>query len=90
MTTEEALDVCRGSIRDQAVNRFRTPNIEIRNIALDNNPGRRDWITGDVVIRRRFNRLDVYGFNCSVNFDNGVVRSSHIDQFERRAYQGYR
>ena len=90
MTEEEALDVCRRSVRDQAADRFRNPNIDIRNIAIDNNPGRRDWITGDLLIRRRFGRNQVYRFSCSVNFDTGVVRSTHIDQFEQDYYPNRR
>jgi len=86
MTEEEAFDVCRRSIRDQAADRFRTPNIDIRNVRIDDNPGRRDWITGDLAVRRRFGRQNIYGFTCSVNFDTGVVRTAHIDQFERAYY----
>ena len=90
MTEQEALDVCRRSISDQATTRFRTPNLEIRNLTLDNNPGRRDWIAGDLAVRRRFGRQDIYHFTCSVNFDNGQVRSAQIDQFERNSYQNRR
>jgi hypothetical protein len=90
MTEAEALDVCRQSVHDQAVDRFRTPNVAVRNIAMDDNPGRRDWITGDLLIRRRFGRDQLYRFSCSVNFDTGVVRSSHIDQFEQGYYPGRR
>jgi len=86
MTEAEALDVCRQSVRDQAVDRFRTPNVAVRNLAMDDNPGRRDWITGDLLVRRRFGRDQFYRFTCSVNFDTGVVRSSHIDQFEQGYY----
>lgn len=86
MTEAEALQVCRQSVREQAVNRFQTPNIDIRNVSLDNNPGRRDWIAGDLVVRRRFGRQEFYGFSCSVNFDTGAVRSAHIDQFQRNQY----
>jgi len=86
MTEDEALQVCRQSIRDQATDRFRTPNVDIRNISIDNNPGRRDWITGDLVVRQRFGRRHFYRFSCSVNFDTGVVRSAHIDQFEQGYY----
>jgi len=86
MPDEQALDICRRSIRDQAVTRFRTPNVDIRNISMDNNPGRRDWITGDVTVPRRFGRPNVYRFSCSVNFDTGEVRSTHIDQFEQGYY----
>ena len=86
MPDDQAFDVCRRSIREQAVMRFRNPNLDIRNIAIDNNPGRRDWITGDVAVPRRFGRQDIYHFSCSVNFDTGVVRSAQIDQFESRTY----
>jgi len=86
MTEDEAFDVCRQSIRGQASDRFRTPNIDIRNVRLDDNPGRRDWITGDVAVIRRFGRQNIYHFSCSVNFDTGEVRSAHIDQFEQGYY----
>ncbi len=90
MTEAQAMDVCRQSVHDQATDRFRTPNVDLRNIAADNNPGRQDWITGDLVVRRRFGRDQLYHFSCSVNFDTGVVRSSHIDQFEQSTYPGRR
>jgi len=86
MTEEQAFDVCRRSVKDQAADRFRTPTIDIQNVKMDNNPGRRDWINGDVLVRRRFGRQSIYGFTCSVNFDTGEVRSAHIDQFERSYY----
>lgn len=86
MTEAEALQACRQSIREQAVTRFRTPNIDIRNVSLDDNPGRRDWIAGDLAVRRRFGRQELYGFSCSVNFDTGNIRSAHIDQFQRSLY----
>jgi hypothetical protein len=90
MTEDEALQACRRSIRDQAVDRFRTPNIDIRNISIDNNPGRRDWIGGDLVVRQRFGRQQFYRFSCSVNFDTGALRNTHIDQFQQGYYQNRR
>jgi hypothetical protein len=86
MPDDQAFDICRRSIREQAVTRFRTQNVDIRNITIDNNPGRRDWINGDVAVPRRFSRQDIYHFTCSVNFDTGEVRSTHIDQFEQGYY----
>ena len=86
MTEDEAMQVCRQSIRDQASGRFRTPSVDIRNISINNNPGRRDWITGDLAVRQRFGRQHLYRFSCSVNFDTGAVRSAHIDQFEQGYY----
>jgi hypothetical protein len=90
MPEEQAFDICRRSIRDQAVTRFRTQNVDIRNISMDNNPGRRDWIMGDVAVPHRFGKQDIYHFSCSVNFDTGEVRSSHIDQFEQGYYPNRR
>jgi hypothetical protein len=90
MPDDQALDICRRSIRDQAVTRFRTPNVDVRNISIDNNPGRRDWIMGDVGVPRRFGRPNIYHFTCSVNFDTGVVRSAQIDQFEQGYYPNRR
>lgn len=87
MTEDEAVQVCRQSIREQAENRFRTPNVDIRNISIDNNPGRRDWVSGDLAVRQRFGRRQFYRFSCSVNFDTGAVRSAHIDQFEEGYYR---
>lgn len=86
-TNDEAVQVCRRSIRDQAVDRFATPNIDIRNISIDDNPGRCDWVLGDLAVRRRFGRVEVYRFSCAVNFNTGAIRSIHIDQFVRDAYQ---
>ena len=90
MSEAEALQVCRESVRQQAVSRFQTPNIDIRNVSMDNNPGRRDWIAGDLAVRRRFGRQELYGFSCSVNFDTGAVRSAQIDQFQRNQYPNRR
>jgi len=90
MPDDQAFDICRRSIRDQAVTRFRTQNVDIRNITIDNNPGRRDWINGDVAVPRRFGRQNIYHFSCSVNFDTGVVRSAQIDQFELGYYPNRR
>jgi len=90
MTVEEALQVCRQSVRDQAADLFRTPNITIQRISIDDNPGRRDWIIGDLAVRRRFGRQEMHGFSCSVNFDTGIVRCTHVDQFERSVYPGRR
>jgi hypothetical protein len=85
-TRNQAVQVCQDSVRDRAVSRFRTPNIDFRRIAVDDNPGRQDWVTGELAIRRRFGRPDVYGFSCSVDFRTGQVRTAQIDQFERSYY----
>src|SRR5262249_54465130 len=82
-TTEQAVDVCEASIRDEAERRFRTRNVNFGRASLDDNPGRRDWVVG-VFDVRRFGRDESYSFSCSVNFDNGQVRSAQIGDRIRR------
>jgi hypothetical protein len=86
LNAERTIQSCRDSIRETAYNRFRTPNVNISRISVDDNPGRQDWITGELAIPRRFGRQDLYRFSCSVDLRSGVVRSAHIDQFERSFY----
>lgn len=83
-TTDQAIETCRREVRTQAFDRFGTDNVDIRNINIDNNPGRNDWVTGVVDVHRgyygdargeRARQGDAYRFSCSVNFDNGRVRS---------------
>jgi hypothetical protein len=89
-TTEQAIRVCQDAIRQQAFDRFRGANIAFRRTALDNNPGRQDWVTGLFDVRRGYDRDETYNFSCSVNFDTGAVRSAQIDAIERDRYMpGY-
>ena len=85
-TTEQAVQVCQNAVRQQALDRFRSASIAFRNTALDNNPGRQDWVTGLIDVRRGYNRDDTFSFSCSVNFDTGEVRSAQIDPIERDRY----
>ena len=78
-TTDQAVRVCQDSVRQQAADRFHTENISFRRTALDDNPGRQDWVTGLMDIRRGYDRDEVYRFSCSVDFGTGEVRSAQID-----------
>jgi hypothetical protein len=78
-TTDQAVRVCQDAVKQQAFDRFHTGNIAFRTTALDNNPGRQDWVTGMLDIRRGYDRDETYRFSCSVNFDTGEVRSAQID-----------
>lgn len=78
-STDQAVQVCQDAIRQQAVQRFRTPEIAFRRTMIDDNPGRNDWVIGSFAIRRGFNREEEYRFSCSVNFENGRVRSAQIE-----------
>ncbi|HTM49394.1 MAG TPA: hypothetical protein VL285_11950 [Bryobacteraceae bacterium] len=80
------IGVCEQSVREQAMNRFRTTNISFRHPAVDNNPGPQDWVTGIIDVRQSPNRVESYQYSCSVNFETGRVRSMRIEPFgsERR------
>jgi hypothetical protein len=78
-TVEQAVRVCQDAVRDQARDRFRTRDIDFRRAALDDNPGRRDWVVGTFVVQRGPGRGE-YRFSCSVDFDSGRVRSAEIEQ----------
>jgi hypothetical protein len=79
-STEQAVQVCQSSIRQQAERRFGTPNIRFDRTALDDNPSRQDWVMGTLEVRGRFGREEAYRFSCSVNFDNGQVRTAQIGE----------
>ena len=75
---DEAVRICRDAIYDQAAQRFHTRDIHILSTRIDDNPGRNDWVIGRLVVHPA-SRGEVYRFSCSVNFDNGRVRSAEID-----------
>ena len=87
--TEQATRGCQEAVRQQAAERLRTPNIAFRRTAVDENPGRRDWVIG-VFDVRRFGRQETYRFSCSVNLDSGRVRSAQFEPMEGGGYRpGY-
>jgi hypothetical protein len=83
-TVEQAVQVCQDTVRDRAANQLRDMRIEFRRTTIDDNPGRQDWVIGTFEARRGFGRVDVYRFSCSVNFDNGRVRSADFQRADRR------
>ena len=85
-TTEQAVRVCQEAVRQQAYDRFHNEHIAFRRTALDDTPGRQDWVTGLFDMRRGYDRDETYRFSCSVNFDNGEVRSAQIDPIDRDRY----
>lgn len=78
MGPERAIQVCRDAIRQEARNRFGTADINFRQINVDDNPGRRDWVVGTIAVRRGW-RDEQFPFSCSVNLDNGRVRQARIE-----------
>jgi hypothetical protein len=79
-TVDQAVRVCQDAIARQAEDRFHTRDVTFRRTALDDNPGRNDWVVGTFDIRRGRDRFDTYHFSCSVDFGTGRVRSADIDR----------
>ena len=81
-TTAQAIRVCQDDIRQRALDRFGRAEIVFRRTNIDDNPGRNDWVIGTLEMRRG-RRSDLFRFSCSVNFDNGRVRSAEIEPLDR-------
>lgn len=80
ISVDEAVRVCQDAVRQQAAERFNARNVVFQRTAIDDNPGRNDWVIGAIAVRRGgFGRDEIHRFSCSVNFDNGRVRSAEID-----------
>jgi hypothetical protein len=76
--SERAIQSCQRSVQ-QRLRSQGFPNVDFSSIGLDNNPGRRDWIVGNAragVGARR----DWFDFSCSVNLQNGNVRSVEVNR----------
>lgn len=84
-TTEQAIDLCRDEVREQADRRFGERDVLFQRMNLDDNPGRHDWVIGSFeAVRDRFDRPRLYQFACSVDFDSGRLRSVQIDPVRER------
>lgn len=75
---DDAVRICRESITQQATDRYRTRDIQFRRIAMDDQPGRNDWVVGTVEIGTRDGQQQ-FRFSCSVDFQSGRVRSAEIE-----------
>jgi hypothetical protein len=78
-TTEQAVNTCQDAVRRQAGERFRGRGVEFLNTRIDDNPGRNDWVVGMIDVQRAQYGQERFRFSCSVNFDNGQVRSVQIE-----------
>ena len=79
ISPDQAVRVCENTIQQQASDRFYNSNIVFRRTSIDETPGRQDRVNGTFEIRRGFGRSETHNFTCSVDFDNGLVRSARID-----------
>jgi hypothetical protein len=89
LTASQAIAACREDVRQRARQRFGQGNIDFRNLRVDDNPGRRDWVTGSFFLRSDRDRDNPHQFACSVNFDNGAVRWAQIDPEGGRFSESY-
>ena len=80
--SDEAIHVCQDAIRSQADERFRGRPIEFRAAAVDENPGRGEWVTGRFAVRR-YDGAEVFQFSCGLDFDGRRVREAHFDPIGR-------
>jgi hypothetical protein len=80
---DDAIRACQDAVRRQAIDRFRTDRVEIRRIAIDDAPGRREWVVGTLEVRRDFDRIEPFRFSCSADFGGRRVRSVDIFPLDR-------
>lgn len=71
---DRAVRVCQDNIRNRAMNQFGTDEIRFDQI----NTNRSGWINGMVRVGEGQGAQE-HRFSCSVNFDNGYVRSARIE-----------
>jgi len=84
---DEAVRLCQDSVTQQARRRFRDAEIHFGPTRLEDGPGRNDWVSGVIDVHgRERDREMSFGFSCSVDFGEGRLRSTQIDDrpLERR------
>ena len=71
-----AIQACQRAV-DLRIRRNGYVRIDFGAINLDDRPGRNDWIVGNVRAEGRY-RADAFDFACSVNLQNGFIRSVDV------------
>jgi hypothetical protein len=79
MSPEEAVVACQNEVRHQAVERFHVPVVDFHNGRLDDNPGRNDWVIGDLEVHPGGRPAEVHRFSCSIDLVRGELRSAQIE-----------
>jgi hypothetical protein len=77
-SVDDAVRTCQDAVREQAIRRFGRAEIHFHRTTIDDRPGRMDFVMGTLDVHRG-PREERFGFSCSVNFDNGRVRSADLD-----------
>jgi hypothetical protein len=75
----KAIQNCQDAVTSR-LNRDGYPYVTFQRTIPDNNPGRRDWVTGTVSGKRRF-ETTTFSFSCSVDFNSGRVRSVDVRRY---------
>lgn len=86
LSVDDAVRACQDAVRERALDQMRNSRIEFRRTAIDDNPGRQDWVIGTFEAFRGNGRgrSDLYRFSCSVDFSSGRVRSADFQRMDRR------
>jgi hypothetical protein len=79
LSSSEAVETCQQEIMRQAMQRFNTNNIYFRRTTIDNNRGAQNQVRGTIDLNANNNTSQRYRFNCTVNLNNGRIRSAQID-----------
>jgi hypothetical protein len=74
---EDAIQVCQDAVVSRIVDQHRYGDIDFQNVRADDRPGRNDYIVGEAIARRGFNRSS-FSFVCGVDFRSGLVRSVDV------------
>jgi hypothetical protein len=80
---DDAIRNCQDAVSAQARDRFRTDRMEFRRIRVDDAPGRREWVVGELEVRRDRDRIELFRFGCSVDFGGRRIRSVDINPMDR-------
>ena len=75
---DDAVRVCQQAVFTQASRRFGTDDIHFHRSNAEDVPGRDDRITGTLDVHRG-PREERFGFFCSMDFNNGRLRSAELD-----------
>ena len=79
-TAEQATKVCQTAVRERARTRFHGRTVDFRETRMEDDPDRNDWVVGMIdVSPGPGTPAKQMRFSCSVNFDNGQVRSMEVD-----------
>ena len=55
-------------------------DVQFGRIGLDDNPGRNDWVVGEVAGSRGYGGRESFNFSCRVNLNDGDVRSVDLNR----------